>query len=277
MDPETVHTLYNKYPKEDIFNSINDVNMQKIVTNNIESKPKYVSTHKLTNMNVEEKHTNEEKPLHGNDDIKMNKKQQKQIKCIVECLDSLIDDDIKVNNSCDKKQENSDIYDVDIVVTNKKSEYFVPHIQKIESSSKNNDISTIYDVWTYCSTELKINNKHKEIMHSLNDFDEWKEYTKTFGLIELTPNILIADNIIGYHFFTIAMSHIIRTLDQYKPFQISMGIIAHKIENKNGSTVVVNKINITEALNKSSIKFKQKLLHGNSINGIMRNICDCIW
>eukprot|EP01084_Bolivina_argentea_P302890 522884_1 len=190
-----------------------------------------------------------------NERIDLSEKQGEDIKAFINCLNSLIDDDI--------------------IITNQKFEYHVPDMSKIQSITDNDDFSTIYDVCGYCNTEIELNHQRSGISNLKYNNKEWEQYLKTFPFVEVTPKILIADNIIGYHLLTVAMSHIIRKLDKYQPFQISMGIIADKIKSIN--QFPIGEIDVNHVLKSNHLHFVQHTLKVQSINEIIASICDHIW
>eukprot|EP01084_Bolivina_argentea_P054195 99413_1 len=168
----------------------------------------------------------------------------------IACLRSLIDEDIQVID-----EEN--IAMKDIIITNNISEYCPPDLSKINCT-----FSTIYDVWGYRKTELALNNYQQNINKS-TDVNEkkcnekWQQYKQQFPVIDTSPKILIADNIVGYHFFTVALSHVIRALDKYKPFQVSMGIISNQISTFDSiEKSQCKKIDMDHLLNRNNIRFE---------------------
>eukprot|EP01084_Bolivina_argentea_P264247 447557_1 len=188
----------------------------------------------------------------------------------------------------------------DIIITNRNDEHFIPALPT-KSKIHQCDLTTmptIYDVWTYCYTNstVKMTLKESEICNkAFGDatfYDMVDKYEKQFpGFIETqhinidnidenkssrsdyktdpqsviqtsTISNRIEDNIIVYHFYTIAMSHVLRTFDKLSPIQITMAIIVDKVHNSTTNT----SIDILKTLNDNKYKknrdFVSKQLDG---------------
>eukprot|EP01084_Bolivina_argentea_P302887 522879_1 len=187
----------------------------------------------------------------------------------IQCYNYLIDDDITLDQISDdekmiKSNQNSNCNNI---ITNRLSEYFVPDSSKIQIESSDK-FSTIYDVAIYCAAEFAINNEQSVMARHITDEKQ------PISFIETKPKVLIKDDIMGYHFFTVALSHIIHTFDRYKPFQISMGIIANEISTF--GNIDKSCINIGSLLLLNQISYTTHTLIEKSMNGMISHIYGCI-
>ena len=91
-----------------------------------------------------------------------------------------------------------------------------------------------------------------------------------------SPEVLIKDHLLGYHLHSVALSHVISTLEEYSPFQVSMAIICNKLRYENTDKHSAN-INVRRILRQNNIEFGEKILNARTINSLISDICHCIW
>eukprot|EP01084_Bolivina_argentea_P267908 454919_1 len=187
--------------------------------------------------------------------------------------------------------------DNDIIITNGDDEYYVPSVEyetgqiyerkTVSSWMKQYNLSiehlkmmpVLYDVWAYSSsvnlitfndiiTKLKIHNQTFQY--------EWKKYKLLLPVMTEKPGVLIRDTILDYHFCICALSHVLRNLDSFAPFQINSAIISHKL-----GKVDINKefdaIDIDNILRKNQIRFVKREMHRDSICEAMNIIAHALW
>eukprot|EP01084_Bolivina_argentea_P011188 20907_1 len=143
----------------------------------------------------------------------------------------------------------------DIIITNK--EHYVPtldyktnecksesfqFLEKHNLSVKHSKmIPILHDVRMYCDA-INLWNKSDFNGEFLNEYlvfedqdhrkefqYEWLQYNIMLPSMKKSPVVLIDDDITDYHFYICAVSHVIRNLDSFAPFQISTTIISNKL------------------------------------------------
>eukprot|EP01084_Bolivina_argentea_P260609 440156_1 len=185
---------------------------------------------------------------------------------VIDYLHSFIDDNIDIHTP----------HQDDIIITNDRSEYFIPSLSHIPCSFYNDDFDTVYDIWSYCNAEIKLAKNHSVSLDDIKFDEKWQDYNKKFPLIELTPHSLIEDCIVGYQFCTVAISHIANSFAKYQPFQICMAIIVNNIRSFPLSDDT-NEISVENLLSANNIPFKcLPPFKTQSINKLIGHIKDLI-
>eukprot|EP01084_Bolivina_argentea_P310642 537574_1 len=104
-----------------------------------------------------------------------------------------------------------------VIVTSDINELNTPNLDGAIMNNKQDWKHVLHDVCTYHIIECKLQNKHAFKFEDIQFKNakrktEWIKYLskKCSSIIELQPQHKICDSILGYHHYTIAISHIIK-------------------------------------------------------------------
>eukprot|EP01084_Bolivina_argentea_P291943 501819_1 len=216
---------------------------------------------------------------------------------LVDKLQNLIQDDIEqkyswINNSAFTGNDLTD----DIVVTNNDNEYYAP-IFKYQTGEKRGILDmfegtqhslsvehlkilpVLYDVWLYCNICETTRFNIKGLDAYLRVREEWSTYNDMLPAMTVKPKSWIEDTVLDYHLCICAVSHVLRNLDAFAPFQVHTVIISNKLTTfvDDASARCKQIIQIKQILNQNNIKFVQQKLKLHSICETMNDIATAFW
>eukprot|EP01084_Bolivina_argentea_P043711 80512_1 len=87
---------------------------------------------------------------------------------------------------------------------------------------------TLYHMWLYCNKSYSFN-KRNMIWNAKHFQEEWSKYKNMLPAMIEKVDVVINDPIVNYHLCICALSHVLRNLDSFAPYQINCVIIANKL------------------------------------------------
>eukprot|EP01083_Nonionella_stella_P081633 224991_1 len=161
---------------------------------------------------------------------------------IMQQLEQSIPGTVSVDHIVHRLQVQKDPYAENVVVSNTDDEFCVPDLDAALSViEKEHDWKPVlYDVYLYHHIERSL--AHSPTMDASKPVHlnherrkEWERYLQQISLplpkdaaVDLHPARKIVDSIVGYHHFTIAVSHIIKVYQIFPQFRLSLAFIIHK-------------------------------------------------
>eukprot|EP01084_Bolivina_argentea_P100206 179976_1 len=170
-----------------------------------------------------------------------------------------------------------------IIVTNGKDEFCVPNLELAinDIENENNkrqkyDIDwkrILYDVYLYLNENMM-----DMISFSEQRQNQWNKYLETYKhgqemSIERTPTQKIADPILRYHHYTIAVSHVIKHYKIFNSFKLTViFVINNRVTFEDQQSIDIQTI-----LHKNNIPYLQYTLNGNQLNQSIISIFDILY
>eukprot|EP01083_Nonionella_stella_P192529 711578_1 len=215
---------------------------------------------------------------------------------ITKQLELSIPDDISVFHilhelSKDTTHDDPDVYRYpymrNVIVSNSKEQFCVPIMADVISMFDEQDIdwkAILYDVGLYYYAECGI--KHVPFtMDTFTDMPrnelnekqsiEWKQYLRTKPLLSdavvaLEPTHKIMDNILAYHHYTIAVSHILKSYRVFKAFTLSLAFVINQRDSLDSQRIT----DIGSTLEGESIAYIRNELNPLDLNETIKIIFD---
>eukprot|EP01083_Nonionella_stella_P282796 962362_1 len=169
-----------------------------------------------------------------------------------------------------------------IIVTNTKHEYCVPNLghEITRMVKEQNDWkATLYDVYVYDQIETKLNARvSNKILfktpHRRRQFAQYiKENKTTYNCMEIESKSKIVDSILTFHYYSVAVSHLIGNYYIFSTFKLSVVFI---IRDRRDHMHALDRIEVHETLDRYNISYLHRELMGRDVNESIRLILNLL-
>eukprot|EP01083_Nonionella_stella_P290443 988262_1 len=165
-----------------------------------------------------------------------------------------------------------------IIVTNTKHEYYVPNLEdqitRMEKEKKDWK-ATLYDVYMYDQIESKLNTRGTtkitfKTPQRRSHFAKYiKQSTTTYKCMEIESKSKIVDSILTFHYYSVAVSHMIGNYYIFARFKLSVVFIIH---DRRDHMHALDRIEVQEILDRYNITYLHTELMGRDVNASIQLI-----